>query len=123
LAAAASFGVGWGVAIAQPIAHAEGGSGVSIAPAVTYLISETGVVFVFGSGAILLGLALIVLMLGSGLPFPTWLRWFTWLAALCGIAGLAFFTFFVLLIWALAVGIWLLSTGRTAEASPPAPCA
>ena len=47
------------------VAHLEGGGRSAISPAVTYLISEIGVVFIFGCGAILLGFALIVLMLNS----------------------------------------------------------
>src|SRR5439155_23879293 len=66
LAAGASFAVGWGLVGGQVFAHLEGGSGVAIPPAVTYLISEVGVIFIFGSGAALLGFALIALMLGSG---------------------------------------------------------
>lgn len=57
LAAAASVAVGWAVITGQVSAHAEGGTGgtrVSIAPAVTYLISDVAVNMIFGAGAILL---------------------------------------------------------------------
>jgi hypothetical protein len=117
LAAAASFAVGWGVAGGQVIAHAEGGSGVVIAPAVTYLISEVGVVFVFGSGATLLGFALIALMLGSRVTLPAWLRWLTLIAGVAGIASLAFFPFFILMIWGIVIGVWLLAAGRGSDPS------
>ena len=117
LAAAASFAIGWGVVGGQVIAHLEGGSDIVIPPAVTYLISEVGVVFIFGSGAILLGFALIVLMLNSRTVFPTWLRWLTLVAGVCGIAGLAFFTFFILMIWGVVIGVWLLAAGRGSDPS------
>jgi hypothetical protein len=112
LVAAASFAIGWGVVGGQVVAHLEGGREIAIPPAVTYLLSEVGVVFIFGAGAVLLGFALIVLMLSSGAVFPRWLRWLTLIAGVCGIAGLAFFTFFVLLILVAVVGVWLLATAR-----------
>ena len=121
LAAAAAFAIGWGVLGGQVIAHLEGGSPIVIPPAVTYLISEIGVVFIFGCGAALLGLALIVLMLNSRTTLPTWLRRLTLFAGLCGIAGLAYFTFFVLMIWGIVVGTWYLATRhhpQQATASP-----
>jgi hypothetical protein len=120
LAGAASFAVGWGVIGGQVVAHTEaGGSGgtpISIAPDVTYLLSEVGVVFIFGSGATMLGLALIALMLGTGGTLPTWVRWSALVAGLCGVAGLAFFPFFLLLLWAAVIGVWVL----TAAADPAA---
>ena len=115
LAAAAAFAIGWGVLGGQVIAHLEGGSPIVIPLAVTYLISEIGVVFIFGCGAVLLGFALIVLMLNSRTTLPTWLRRLTLFAGLCGIAGLAYFTFFVLMIWGIVVGTWYLATSRRAQ--------
>jgi hypothetical protein len=117
LAAAASFAIGWGVAGGQIIAHLEGGSGLSIAPPVTHLISEVGVIFIFGSGSALLGFGLIALMLASRTVLPAWLRWSTLVAGLCGIAGPAFFTFFLLLLWGIAMGVWLLVAGRGSDLS------
>lgn len=115
IAAAASFAVGWAVVGGQVIAHLEGGSGLVIAPPVTHLIGELGVVFIFGSGGILLGCALIVAMLSSPTIFPAWLRRLTMVAGVCGIAGLAFFPFFILMIWGVVIGAWLLTTGRAAQ--------
>jgi hypothetical protein len=117
LAAAASFAVGWGIAAGQVIAHLEGGRAIAISPPVTYLISEIGVVFVFGCGAILLGLALIVLMLNAGQLLPGWLRWLTLACGIAGVAGLAFFTFFVLMLWGIATGLWLIAAGRRVTSS------
>jgi hypothetical protein len=112
LAAAASFAVGWGVIVGQVIAHLEGGKDIVIPPAVTYLISEIGVVFIFGCGAMLLGFALIVLMLSSRAVLPVWLRRLTLVAGVCGITGLAFFPFFVLMLLVAVVGAWLLTATR-----------
>jgi hypothetical protein len=118
LAAAASFAVGWGVVGGQVIAHLEGGSGVTIPPPTTYLVSEVGVIFIFGAGAALLGIALVVLMLAVRTTLlPGWLRWLTVIAGLCGIAGPAFFTFFLLLAWGVLIGIWLIASREPARAS------
>lgn len=122
LTAAACFAVGWGIAGGQVIAHLEGGRAIAVPAAITYLISEIGVVFIFGCGAILLGLSLIVLMLNVGTVLPRWLRWLTLFCGIAGVAGLAFFTFFILLLWGLAVGAWLIAarshaTSRDAAAT------
>jgi hypothetical protein len=116
LASVASFAIGWGIAGGQVIAHLEGGRAISVSPPITYLVSEIGVVFIFGCGAILLGFALIVLTLNSRGILPTWLRRLTLLCGLAGVAGLAFFTFFILILWGLATGIWLVLIGRRASA-------
>jgi hypothetical protein len=115
LAGAACFAAGAAVIAGQVIAHWEGGSAVVIAPALTYLISEVGVVMIFGAGAILLGLALLVLCVAAPAAQLGRLRWPTFLAGLCGVASLAFFPFFLLMLWAIGVGARLLAAGRRAE--------
>jgi hypothetical protein len=118
VAAAASFAVGWSVDLGQVVAHWEGGSGLAgITPALTYLISELGVAIIFGPSSMLLGFALIVLMLNSRAIFPAWVRGLTLVCGVAGVAGLAFFTFFLLMIWPLAIGIWLVAAGRRTERS------
>jgi hypothetical protein len=112
LTAAACFALGWGIDVGQVIAHLEGGHAVAISAPVTYLISQIGVVFVFGCGAILLGLALIVVTMNARELMPGWLRWFTLACGIAGVAGLAFFTFFFFMLWGLATGLWLLGAGR-----------
>jgi hypothetical protein len=72
---------------------------------------------IFGSGAVLLGFALIALGLAGRLTFPGWLRWLTLITGVASIAGLAFFPFFVLIIWGVVIGIWLLMVGRGVDAS------
>jgi hypothetical protein len=117
VASVASFAIGWGIIGGQVIAHLEGGRAISVSPAVTYLLSEIGVVFIFGCGAILLGFALIVLMLNSRGILPTWLRSLTLVCGIAGVAGLAFFTFFVLMLWGIAMGVWLVLAGRSGSVS------
>jgi hypothetical protein len=112
IAAAACFAVGWGVDGGQIFAHLEGGSPIAVPPAVTYLISEIGVVFVFGCGAMLLGFALITLTASSRGLMPNWLRRLTLVFGICGVAGLAWATFFVLLLGVAVIGAWLLAAGR-----------
>lgn len=113
IAAAACFAIGWGVDGGQVLAHLEGGSAIVIPPAVTYLISEIGVMFVFGCGAMLLGFALVTLMVSSRGLMPNWLRRLTLVFGLCGIAGLAWAPFFVLLLGTAVIGAWLIAAGRT----------
>jgi hypothetical protein len=113
IAAAACFAIGWGVDGGQILAHLEGGSAIVIPPAVTYLVAEIGVVFVFGCGAMLLGFALVTLMVSSRGLMPNWLRRLTLVFGLCGIAGLAWATFFVLLLGTAVLGTWLIAAGRT----------
>jgi hypothetical protein len=114
LAAAACFAIGWGVDGGQIFAHWEGGSAVAIPAPVTYLISEIGVVFIFGCGAMLLGFALITCTLSAKGLLPTWLRGVVFLIGMCGVAGLAWATFFVMLLGTAGVGIWLMTRGREA---------
>jgi hypothetical protein len=115
LAGAASFAAGWAVIGGQIVAHTEGGGDVVIPTPATYLISEIGVVMIFGSGGVLIGLALLVLGLAALRAVPSWVRWFTAIAGLGAVAGLAYFPFFLLIIWGIAIGIWLLVSGRRAE--------
>jgi hypothetical protein len=112
IAGAASFAVGWAVIGGQVVAHTEGGRDIVVAPALTYLIGEIGVVMIFGSGAVLLGFALLTLSLAGRPNFPTWLRWLTSIAGVGAIAGLAFFPFFLLIVWGIVVGAWLIASGR-----------
>jgi hypothetical protein len=112
LAGAASFAIGWAIIGGQVVAHTEGGHSIAIAPPLTYLIGEIGVVMIFGSGAALLGFALIALGLAAPPTFPAWLRWLTLIAGVASLAGLAYFPFFLLLIWGIVIGVWLLRAGR-----------
>ena len=102
------------------VAHSEGGKDIVLAAPLTYLIGEIGVVMIFGSGAVLIGIALIALGLAGGLVLPAWLRWLTVIAGVGAIAGLAFFPFFLLLVWGVAAGVWLLTAGRDSAPSPAA---
>jgi hypothetical protein len=121
VAAAAAFAVGWGFVGGQVVAHWEGGSAIAIPLSVTYLVSEVGVVLVYGSGAVLLGCALIVFVLDARAVIPTWLRRLTLVAGVAGIGGLAFFTFYLLMLWGIVVGVWLVAGGSRASARSLAP--
>jgi hypothetical protein len=118
VASAACFAVGWGFIAGQPVAHAEAGTVLVVAPTVTHLISETGgSVMIFGSGSMLLGLALAILFIKRA-TLPTWLRWLTLIAAIAGFAGLAFFPDALVLLWGVVVGLWLLIANRKQETRP-----
>jgi hypothetical protein len=114
LAAAACIAAGWGITFGNAIAHAFGGKGVVIAPAVTYLVSEIGAALIWGPGSFLLGIALIVLMVASRGAWPAWLRWATLIAGLGGVASVAFFPSALVILWGIVIGIWLLAARPTA---------
>ena len=112
LAGAATFGVGWGLVSAQPLAHVEAGVNLGVAPTLTYLISEATSAIIFGPAPMLVGFALIALTLGSGKALPGWLRWLTLVAGVLALTSLAFFTFFLFLAWSFVIGVWLLFSKR-----------
>jgi hypothetical protein len=112
LASAAAFGVGWGLVSGIALAAAEGGAGATVPPQQTYVLSDTTLNVLFGSGGGFLGFALIALMLGSGGILPNWLRWVTLAAGVLAITAPFFFTAPAIPIWAIVIGVWLLVSGR-----------
>lgn len=120
LAAAASFAVGWGLVSGIAVAAAEGGSAnpgnsgvaATLTPAHTYMLSDTGINVLFGSGAILLGFALVVLAKASAGALPTWLRWLTAILGVLAIASPAYFPAFAIPLWGVIIGVWLIAAGR-----------
>lgn len=117
IAAVAAFICGYALVSTIPLAIAFGGDSVSTTPTLTYILSEAGWVLMYGAGGPLLGCALITFGL-AGVSVPPWYRWFTLLAGVCGFAALAWFPFFVVLIWAIASGIWLVLGARERAPTP-----
>jgi hypothetical protein len=117
LASAASFAVGWGLSTGVPLAAAEGGSGAAVPHPVTYVLSDTFINVLFGSGAILLGFALIALMLGSRGSLPNWLRWVSLVAGVLALTAPFYFAAPAVPLWGIVVGVWLLVArgGRLAD--------
>jgi hypothetical protein len=74
---------------------------------VTYVIVEVGSSAVWGAGAFLLGVALIALSVAAGAVFPAWLRAAAAIAGIDGVAGVAFFPSGLLILWGVAIGLWL----------------
>jgi hypothetical protein len=77
---------------------------------VTYVIVEVGSSAVWGAGAFLLGVALIALSVAAGAVFPALLRAATAIAGVGGVggvAGVAFFPSGLLILWGVAIGLWL----------------
>jgi hypothetical protein len=110
-ASAAGFGVGFALNAAVPIAMGYGGKGVTLDPPVVFTISEAGWVIISGVGGVLLGCALLMFAF-SAVGVPAWVRWSTVVAGIAAIAGFAWFPFALVLIWAAAMGIWLLAGAR-----------
>jgi hypothetical protein len=123
LAGATSFAIGWSVFAADVIARAEGGSGVVLTPVLIYLFAEVGATIIFGPGAVLLGVALLIVAFTAGALLPSWLRWLTVIAGIGGLAGPLFFPSFLLIVWGIAVGIWLLATREPAPVAVAQPAA
>lgn len=112
VAAAASFAAGWALVGGEAVARLERGSSPVLPASVTYLVSEIGSVFIFGAGAILLGIALLAYAVRAADTLPAWLRWPTAVAGVAGIAGLAFFPAFLFMLWWILAGAWLIASGR-----------
>lgn len=112
LCAAASLAVGWSLMLGVSMSTAFGGHSVTLAPNVTYVIVEVGSAAVWGAGAFLLGLALIALSIAAHAVFPTWLRVATAIAGIGGITGVAFFPSGLLVLWGIAIGLWLVFAAR-----------
>jgi hypothetical protein len=112
LCAAASLAVGWSLMLGVAMSTAFGGHSVTLAPNVTYVLVEVGSAAVWGAGAFLLGLALIALSAAGAAVFPAWLRVATAIAGIGGITGVAFFPSGLLILWGLAVGLWLVFAGQ-----------
>jgi hypothetical protein len=121
LASAVSFAVAWGLVTGVALAPAEGGSGAAIAHPVTYVLSDAGLNVLFGSGGVLLGVALITLMLGTRNLLPSWLQWVTLVAGVLAIGAPFFFPALAIPLWAVIFGIWLLagSAARPAGTATP----
>ncbi len=109
LASAASFAVSWGLVTGIALAAAEGGSGVSVAHPVTYVLSDAFLNVFFGSGGIMLGFTLIALFLSSRGRLPGWLRWMTVVVGVLAIGAPFFFPAFAIPIWAIVIGAWLIA--------------
>jgi hypothetical protein len=112
LASAASFAVGWGLVTGIAVAAAEGGTGASVPHPVTYVLSDTFINILFGSGAILLGFALIALMLSSRGSLPNWLRWVSLLAGVLALTAPFYFASPAVPLWGIVAGVYLLVAPR-----------
>lgn len=115
LAAAASMAVSWGLITGIAVAAAEGGSAASVSHPATYVLSDTSVNVLFGSGGILLGFALIALMLGSRGQLPNWLRWLTLIVGVLATGAPFYFPAFAIPIWGVVIGVWLIAAGRVSH--------
>ena len=117
LAAGTAFLVGWGLYLGVPASVL---GGPAIDPGITYAFISGGMLVFFGAGGMLLGIALITLATGAG-SAPGWIRAFTALAGLAALSSWAFLLatgwspnqwlpgpFYVVILWGLAIGIWLL---------------
>lgn len=101
---------GWAIGVSVPVAEAYGGSSVTVAPTVTYIVNDAGF-FVLSAGAIMIGLALLTFVFGT-VTVPAWTRWLTLVGAIGAVTSPAFFPFALFFIWSLVIGVWLVATER-----------
>jgi hypothetical protein len=129
IAAAASFLIGWGLYLVPSSAHVAGGPPID--PAVSYAFISGGFVVLFGVGDLLLGIALLTLAI-RGLVLPAWVRAFTALTGLSALSawGILLATgwspnqwlappFYLVILWGLAIGVWLMISAAGPEVSRP----
>jgi hypothetical protein len=112
LAAAASLAVGWGLVTGIAVAAAEGGSAASVSHATTYVLSDTVLNVLYGSGGILLGFAFIALMLASRGSLPNWVRWLSLIAGVLAVTTPFYFSAPAVPLWGIVMGVWLLVARR-----------
>ena len=120
LASAASFAVGWGLVTGIAVAAAEGGSGASIPRPTTYVLSDTFLNVVYGSGGILLGVAMIALMLGSRGRIPAWVRWLSLVTGVLALTAPFFFSAPAVPLWGIVIGVWLVVKRPSSLSGRPA---
>lgn len=120
VAAATTGVVGWFITGGVAVAMAEGGSGVraGVAAPTVYAMTEVGNLIAWCAPALLVGIVAILLSRGAALP--RWLRVFSVVAGVCGILAPFYFTFFIYLLWALVLGVVLVSR-RVRIAAQPQP--
>jgi hypothetical protein len=116
LAAAGAITAGYALTAAVPIAMGYGGKGVTLDAPVTYVFSESGWA-IMTAGCILLGSALLTFA-RTAVSVPGWVRWSTVVAGLAAIASAAWFPLALLILWALAIGIWLLAARPAPTVAP-----
>ena len=128
LLAAAAFLIGWGLYFAPSTSVMSGGPAID--PGFTYAFTNAGLVVLFGVGAVLLGIALLTLAI-AGRAAPTWVRALNALAGLSALSSWGFLLvshwsanqwlpvpFYVVIFWGVAIGIWLLVSGRLDHPTP-----
>jgi len=132
LTSAASLAVGWGLLTGIAVAAAEGGSAnpgnvgavATISHAETYMLSDTIINVLYGSGGILFAFALMALAWASAGVLPRWLRWLSGIIGVLALGTPAYLPSFVIPIWFVVIGIWLIVAGSvsrpTAAAQPAA---
>lgn len=129
LLAAASLLTGWSLYFAPYTAALSGGPGVD--PAIVYTFVNAGLIVLFGVGGILVGIPLVLLALRAR-KTPMWVRAFSGLVGLSAFMSWAFIlasrwsanewlpvTYYPVVLWGLAIGVWLLVSTPPPDEPPP----
>jgi len=101
--------IGWFLVGGISVAFAEGGRPLAAVPhTVVYLVSEMSNLVAVCSSAFFVGIAALVLAAKAALP--GWLRVASYVAGPCGLLAAFFFPIFLFWLWAIAFGVWAVTT-------------
>jgi hypothetical protein len=118
LGAVTSWLVGAAIVLSPSIALAFSGGKLKTLPAPgAFALSEAGWAVMYGAGGTLLGCALVAYVVGN-VTVPAWIRWSTAVAAVCAFLAIAWFPFILVYVWAIVLGIWMLTADRARVPAP-----
>lgn len=101
--------IGWFLVGGISVAFAEGGRPLAAVPhTVVYLVSEMSNLVAVCSSAFFVGIAALVLAAKAALP--GWLRVASYVAGACGLLAAFFFPIFLFWLWAIAFGVWAVTS-------------
>jgi hypothetical protein len=101
--------IGWFLVGGIAVAFAEGGLPlVGVPHPVVYLVSEMSNLIAVCASAFFVGA--IALVLAARATLPRWLRVASYVAGPCGLLAAFFFPVFVFWLWAIAFGMWAVTT-------------
>jgi len=109
VAATAAGVIGWFLVGGIAVAFAEGGQPLAEVPhPVVYMVSEMSNLVAVCCSAFFVGA--VALVLAAKATLPRWLRGASYVAGPCGLLAAFFFPLFLSWLWAIAFGVWALTT-------------
>lgn len=122
VAGSAAAVIGWFLVGGIAVAFAEGGHSVAgLSHPVVYLVSEMSNLVAVCASAFFVGVAALVLSAKADLP--RWLRIASYVAGPCGMLAAFFFPIFLFWLWAIAFGVWTITSAARGSRADGTPCA